>query len=355
MSVTDAAKTIRPGEEIDPVAIQTYLKENIPDLKGDLTITQFPSGFSNLTYQLEMGGRQMVLRRPPIGANVKAGHDMGREFKILKAVHPVFPYCPKPLAYTEDTSVIGTPFFVMEKLSGIILRRNLPKELNFSKTQAANLCLALTDLQAKIHGIDVKKTGLDAIGKPNGYVSRQVTGWIGRYKKAITPDAPDCNTVMEWLLDKMPEDVDQPTMVHNDYKFDNVVLDPGNPENIIGVLDWEMATYGDPLMDLGNSLAYWVQKDDPEDMQVIRMMPTNLPGAMTRQQMLEHYTKVTGRNTEQFDFYYCFGLFRLAVICQQIYYRYFHKITKNKRFAMLIFGVINLEKTALNVIENSDL
>ncbi|MEA1968287.1 MAG: phosphotransferase family protein [Thermodesulfobacteriota bacterium] len=355
MQVTDKAKEIRSGEEIDPAAVKAFLQDNIKGLTGGIAITQFPSGFSNLTYLIDMGDRQMVLRRPPIGARVKAGHDMGREYKILKALYPVFPYCPEPLAYTEDSSIIGAPFFVMEKLSGIILRKDLPKGLLFSKKQAEELCITLTDLLADIHNIDVHGAGLDFIGKPAGYVQRQVEGWSNRYRKAKTDDAPDCEALMAWLADKMPEDTNHPTIVHNDYKFDNVVLDTGRPEKIIGVLDWEMATCGDPLMDLGNSLAYWVEANDPEEIQMIRTMPTNMAGALTRQEILDHYEKRTDRSTRQFDFYYCFGLFRLAVIAQQIYYRYFHKITDNKRFATLIFAVIALEKTAIKVIESSDL
>ena len=355
MQITDKASPIRPGEEIDPVAVQKFLQDNIIDLSGDLSITQFPSGYSNLTYLLEMGGRQMVLRRPPIGAKVKAGHDMGREYRMLQAIYPVFPYCPEPLVFTEDTSIIGAPFFVMSKLSGIILRKDLPEGLSFSREQAANLCRELTDLQAKIHLIDIKSAGLDFIGKPAGYVQRQVEGWSQRYRKARTDDAPDCEVIMAWLKDKMPTDTDRPTLVHNDYKLDNVVLNPEKPEKIIGILDWEMTTCGDPLMDLGNSLAYWVEENDPKEMLMIRTMPTNMPGALTRQEILDHYEMRTGRSTRQFDFYYTFGLFRLAVIAQQIYYRYFHKITANKRFAALIYAVNALEKTALKVIESSDL
>ncbi len=355
MGITDKSCAVRSGEEIDSTAIKKFLLENITGLTGDISVTQFPSGFSNLTYMIDMGGRQMVLRRPPIGAKVKAGHDMGREYKVLKALYPVFPYCPEPFAYTEDTSIIGSPFFIMDKLSGIILRKEMPKELAFSEEQGKQLCINLVDQLADIHGIDVEKTGLDFIGKPTGYVKRQVEGWSRRYRKAKTKDAPDFEIIMAWLKDKMPNDTDHPSIVHNDYKFDNVVLDPGQPENIIGVLDWEMTTYGDPLMDLGNSLAYWVQKDDSDDLQMIRTMPTNIPGALTRQNILDYYEKKTGTNTRQFDFYYCFGLFRLAVIAQQIYYRYFHKITKNERFAMLIFAVAILEKTALKIIESSDL
>ncbi len=354
MHQTDTAVPVRQGEEIDPLAVKDFLQKKI-GLDGDIAISQFPYGYSNLTYQIALGNKMLVLRRPPIGVNVEKGHDMDREYNVLKALHPVFPYCPEPLVFTNDTSIIGAPFFIMEKQSGIILRKDLPRGLNFSARQAHELCGCLTDVFADIHGIDVKKLGLDFLGKPEGYAERQVKGWIHRYQKSVTKDAPDFETVMEWLIDKLPEDTKNPTIVHNDYKFDNVVLDPVHPEKIIGVLDWEMATYGDPLMDLGNSLAYWVEKDDPDDMQAIRSMPTNMTGAMTRKQILDHYEKKTGRSTRQFDFYYIFGLFRLAVIAQQIYYRYFHKITRNKRFAMLIFAVIILEKTAVKAMASSDL
>ncbi len=355
MQVTDSATHVRPGEEIDAHAVGVFLKSHINDLEGEVQIRQFPSGFSNLTYLITAGDRQMVLRRPPIGANIKSGHDMGREYRVLSALHPVFPRCPRPLVFTEDESLIGAPFFVMEKLSGIILRKDLPTGLSYSPNLARTLCENLVDALADIHAIDVKLAGLDFIGKPTGYVKRQVDGWSNRYRRAKTADAPDFEAVMAWLADKMPGDTKMPAMVHNDYKLDNLVLDPKNPEQITGILDWEMATHGDPLMDLGNSLAYWVEKNDPEEMQMMRTMPTNMEGALTRREILDRYALKTGRDTSLFDFYYCFGLFRLAVIAQQIYNRYHQGITKNKRFAMLIFGVIELEKTALGVMESSRL
>ncbi len=353
MGVIDKATQVRKGEEIDVQAIGNYLRTLISDLSEDMEISQFPSGFSNLTYQIRAGKRQMVLRRPPIGAKVDKGHDMEREFNVLSALHPVFPRCPRPLAYCDDTGVIGAPFFVMEKLSGIILRKDLPDGLEFSKNQAKKICENLTDTLVEIHSIDMEATGLGSMGKPQGYVQRQVAGWSGRYRKARTEDAPDCEALMAWLADNMPADTDSPVMVHNDYKMDNLVLDPEQPEKITGILDWEMATYGDPLMDLGNSLAYWVQENDSEEMQMMRTMPTNLPGALTRQEIIDRYGEKTGRDVSNFDYYYCFGLFRLAVIAQQIYNRYFHGLTQNKRFAMLIFGVHALEKTAMGIVNGA--
>lgn len=355
MSYNDAASPVRNGEELDTKTVETYLKDTIPGLSGDLTIEQFPSGFSNLTYLIRIGEKDMVLRRPPVGANIKSAHDMGREYRILSSLRPVFPYCPEPLAYCQDDTVMGCEFYVMERIPGIILRKNLPKGMNLSPDQAGRLCEKLLDVHVELHSIDVPNAGLDFLGKPEGYIKRQVDGWSGRYRKAKTPDAPDFEAVMAWLADKMQPDSDTPSIVHNDYRFDNVVLDPDDPMKIIGVLDWEMATYGDPLMDLGNTLAYWVEKNDPEEVQLMRLMPTHIDGALTREELIRRYSEKTGRNLNNFDFYYCFGLFRLAVIAQQIYNRFYHGITKDQRFAMLIAGVQILERTALNVINDSKL
>ncbi len=350
MDFNDNAQEVRPGEELDETAIEEFLKDAVRGLSGTCAIRQFPRGYSNLTYLVVIGGREMVLRRPPIGANIKSAHDMGREYRILSALRPAFPYCPRPLVHTGDASIIGCPFYVMERIPGIILRKNLPRGLSYNPEQARGLCERLLDVHVELHSIDVKKVGLDALGKPAGYAKRQVDGWIGRYEKARTPDAPDFKEIMAWLVDATPPDADQSTIVHNDYRFDNVVLDANDPMKIIGVLDWEMATHGDPLMDLGNTLAYWIEKNDPEEMQLMRLMPTHMDGALTRREMVDRYAEKTGRDLDNFDFYYGFGLFRLAVIAQQIYHRFYHGITKDERFALLIHGVRMLEKVALKVI-----
>lgn len=355
MEFNDAASPVREGEQLDESVIETYLKDTISGLSGDVSITQFPSGFSNLTYLITVGDKEMVLRRPPIGAKIKTAHDMGREYRILSSLKPVFPYCPEPLAYTEDLSIMGCPFYVMERVKGIIFRKNLPKGLTYEPHEFRTLCETLLDVFIELHSIDVDGVGLTNLGKPQGFVKRQVEGWSTRYRNAKTPDAPDFETVMEWFVDKMQPDTDSPTLVHNDYKFDNVILDPENPMKIIGVLDWEMSTYGDPLMDLGNTLAYWVDKEDSDEAQFMRLMPTNVEGALTKKELIERYAERTGRNVDNVDFYYCFGLFRLAVIAQQIYNRYYQGITKDERFAMLIAGVQILERTALSVIEASKL
>ena len=281
MNTVDKAVSVRKGEELDLKKIGDFLKDTIPELNGEIKVSQFPSGFSNLTYLISVGSREMVLRRPPFGKKAKTAHDMNREFQILRALKPVFPYCPEALVYCDDDSVMECPFYVMERIKGIILRKDFPKDMNFNEKMAAQLCENLIDVHCKLHSLDYKAIGLDNFGKPEGYVKRQIEGWSKRYRDARTPDAPDFEQVMGWLDDKRPADHLKSSIIHNDYKFDNVILNPDNPLEIIGVLDWEMATLGDPLMDLGSSLAYWITGDDPESCQLVRQMPTNYPGMMS--------------------------------------------------------------------------
>ncbi len=324
-------------------------------MSGEIAIKQFPSGFSNLTYLITAGEREMVLRRPPFGKKAKTAHDMHREYRILSALKPFFPYCPEPLVYTGDKSIMGSPFYIMERIKGTILRKELPEGMELSPKEARRLSEGLIEVLTELHLVDYEKAGLGDFGRPDGYVQRQVDGWSGRYRDARTNDAPDYEKVMAWLQEKMPPDWHRPSVIHNDFKFDNVVLNPVDPLEITGILDWEMATVGDPLMDLGNSLAYWVERDDSDHLQLIRLMPTHLEGMLTRREQVGLYAELMGFDIQNFDFYYCFGLFRLAVIAQQIYYRFFHGQTKDKRFGMLIHAVRILEGTALKVIDESEL
>ncbi len=353
MAKKDEPVEVRKGEELDLVKIGEFLRDSIPGLKGGLTVKQFPSGFSNLTYLVKAENREMILRRPPFGKKPKSGHDMSREYRILKALKPVFKYCPEPLVYTEDPAVMGCPFYVMERINGLIIRKKLPEGMELDPKSARTLSENLIKVLCELHSVDYRKAGLGDFGKPEGYVRRQVEGWIGRYRDARTPDAPDYENIMGWLTEKMPADTDRPCLIHNDYKFDNVVLDPRNPLEIIGILDWEMATLGDPLMDLGNSIAYWIEKDDPPNIQMVRMMATNIDGMLTRREQVALYGEIMGRPIHDFDFYFCFGLFRLAVIAQQIYYRFYHGQTKDERFKMLIGAVKILETVAKQVVETS--
>ncbi|MDD2604463.1 MAG: phosphotransferase family protein [Desulfobacteraceae bacterium] len=349
MELIDPTRPVREGEDLDTERIGAYLARTL-DLEGPPTIRQFPGGYSNLTYFIAAGGRELVLRRPPFGTKAAKAHDMGREYRILKALRPVYPYVPEALAYCEDPAVIGAPFYLMERIRGIILRKELPPGLSYSPDQARTLCLRLLEAQVALHRIDFTAAGLADLGHPEGYVQRQVDGWSRRYRAAGTEDAPDFEAVMTWLSDHRPPDCPRPGLVHNDFRLDNVVLDPTDPVRIIGVLDWEMATIGDPLMDLGNSLAYWIEAGDGEEMQALRLMPTHIPGALTRAELVVAYGEKSGLDVGDIAFYYVFGLFRLAVIAQQIYYRYFHGQTRDPRFAVLIFAVAALERRAAEVI-----
>ncbi|MBU1713415.1 MAG: phosphotransferase family protein [Proteobacteria bacterium] len=352
MDYIDNATAIRKGEELNTARIEEFIKDSIPGLNGSLKINQFPKGHSNLTYLLSVGDNEFVLRRPPFGRKAKSAHDMSREYRILKALSPVYRYCPEPFIYSEDETIMGCPFYIMQRIRGIILRRDFPANLILTPSQVKELYQKVLNIQYDLHTIDYNRIGLDNIGKPDGYVKRQVTGWCERYKAAKTPDAPDSEKVMTWLAEHMPTDTNKPGIVHNDFKLDNIVLDESNPLNVVGVLDWEMATIGDPLMDLGSSLAYWIQKDDHPDLLAIRMMPTNAEGAPTRIELVKLYSELSGCKVDNFDFYYCFGLFRLAAIAQQIYYRYYHGQTKDERFKAMIIGVHVLENAARRIIDN---
>ncbi|MBX8530960.1 phosphotransferase family protein [Pseudomonas cichorii] len=355
MALTDQSTDIRPGEELDAHLIDPYLKTRIPGLSGLPQISQFPGGASNLTYLVRYPEQEFVLRRPPFGQKARSAHDMGREYRILNGLKDAFPYCPKAYAHCTDESLIGSDFYVMERVKGIILRSDLPPELNLDAGQTEALCKSFIDKLVELHQVDYQACGLADLGKPQGYVERQILGWSERYEKAMTPDAPAWEKVRNWLVAKMPADHPKPAIVHNDYRFDNVILDPENPMRIIGVLDWELTTLGDPLMDLGNTLAYWIQADDPAPVQLMRRQPSNAPGMLTRQQFVDYYAERSGIRIDNFDFYYTYGLFRLAGIVQQIYYRFFHGQTQDKRFAQFIQMNLLLERMSLQVIEKSSL
>ena len=349
----DQAGAVRDENNFDPARILPFLRDHIADLpQGPTELKQFQGGASNVTYLLKVGEREMILRRPPAGTKAKSAHDMGREFRVMQKLSPVFP-CPRPLAYCEDESLIGSTFYVMEKLTGVILRRDLPKGLSYSPEQARKLCTNLLDTQIRLHTLDYVAAGLADMGKPQGYVERQVNGWCERFGKARTDDVPKCETLMAWLNAYRPPDSAKPGTIHNDYRFDNVVLDPRDNLSIVGVLDWEMATLGDPLMDLGSSLAYWVQPGDPPQMQSLRMQPSNLPGMLTREEIVRYYADKTGFDVSNPDWYYVFGLFRLAVIAQQIYYRWKLGQTRNPKFQAFGIFVSVLSQVADKVIEKS--
>jgi aminoglycoside phosphotransferase (APT) family kinase protein len=330
----DRPTTVRLGEELDLSKLEPFLRSHFPNEPGPLSIQQFPSGHSNLTYSLQFGSKEFVLRRPPFGSKVKSAHDMGREFRVLSRLHSVYAPAPRVLFYCDDESVLGAPFYLMEPFHGVILREDPPRGLDFSPEKARRLSESFVENLTLFHGLDYAAAGLADLGKPQGYLERQVRGWIERYHGSKTHDYPEVERICEWMEQHIPS-TGGASLIHNDYKYDNVVLDPGDITRIIGVLDWEMCTIGDPLADLGTTLAYWVDAADPEELQENRSGPTTHPGSLTRTELVEYYVQKTGRDVSQISFYLTLARFKLAVIVQQIYYRYHLGLTKDKRFASM--------------------
>jgi aminoglycoside phosphotransferase (APT) family kinase protein len=346
----DHAAAVRPGEELDLARLESFLKEKFSGLVGPLSVEQFPSGHSNLTYLVRLGEREMVLRRPPFGSKVKTAHDMGREFRVLSKLHSAYPPAPKVLLFCEEDSILGAPFYLMEPIHGVIIRRQLPESIEFTPQIARRLSESFIDNLARLHGLDYAAIGLGDLGKPEGYLERQVRGWIERYHGSRTHDIPEVGRISAWLTENIPP-ISGAALIHNDYKYDNVVLDSADITKIIGVLDWEMSTIGDPLSDLGSTLAYWVDPGDPEEMQKIRWGPSTAPGSLTRAQLAKRYAQSSGRDVSSMPYYLAFARFKVAVIIQQIYYRYAQGLTKDPRFARMPEVVAVMLRASLRCIE----
>ena len=330
-----APRAVRTEDAFPVEAAAEWLRDNATDatgLSGTPAVQQFSGGASNLTYQLTYpSGRQVILRRPPRGTKPKGAHDMGREFRIQQALAPVFPLVATMLGHCADESVIGSEFYVMDRLEGLILRKDIPTGVGLDAFSTRDqLCSNAIDALVALHSADLDVSGLRDLDRGPGYVERQVGGWTERYRRARTEDVGDFAQVMEWLAANQPAEQTH-TMIHNDFRFDNLVLDRADPTRIVGVLDWELATVGDPLMDVGSALAYWAQADDPKDVLNIRLQPTNAEGMWTREQVWDAYSQRRGITVSEQDrrFYELFGTFRLAGIAQQIYYRFFHGQTTN--------------------------
>lgn len=348
MNVTDGAidraGVVRSEDSFDVAAVDAFLKQRI-DLSGAPEVTQFPGGASNLTYQLTYRDRELILRRPPSGHLPKSGHDMHREFKVQKQLAPVFPYVPKMIAFCDDPAVLGVDFYVMEKLRGIILRKDLPEGFALSTEAARALSTSWVERLVDLHAVDPAAAGLEDLGRQDGYVERQIGGWSKRYSAARTRNVPSFKKVMRWLEENRPPDSAN-CIIHNDWRLDNVVLDAADPGRIIGVLDWEMATLGDPLMDLGSALAYWIEPGEGRMADQFRLQPSHVPGMLTRTEIVALYAERSGREITDWRFYEVYGYFRLAGIIQQIYKRYHDKETTNPRFKNFWLAVWWLHKRA---------
>jgi len=345
----DAPRPVRTGEELDLPALAAYLDREL-GAHGAVTVEQFPGGHSNLTYLVHHGEHEYVLRRPPVGSKVKSAHDMGREFTVLSKLAPVYSRAPRVFAHEATGEVLGAPFYLMERRRGVILRKDLPSGLAGDHARIHRICELLVDALVDLHAVDFAAAGLGDFGKPTGYIERQVTGWTERYNNSQTDDIPAVTEVAAWLASHRPAD-GPPSLIHNDFKFDNVIFDP-QLESITGVLDWEMSTVGDPLMDLGTSLSYWAQASDPSAYHQLPFGPTAQPGMMTREQVARRYLERSGRATDELVFYYAFGLLKTAVIAQQIYFRFAKGLTKDARFGAFIFAVRLLAEQASTAIAN---
>ena len=331
------AKPVRKGEELDWDVLDKHLKGVFANLEGKPEISQFQGGASNLTYRLKYGNEDLVIRRPPFGTKAKSAHSMIREYRIMSALKPVYPSVPDALYYSDDESVIGSEFYVMRKVEGQVIKDTIPPEWHFTAKDTRRLCISFWGKLIELHQVDYMAAGLGDFGKPEGYAGRQVLGWNGRYERAITPDVGEFADVRDWLVEHIPPDRGRYSVLHGDFRIDNVILDKDDPCNILAVLDWEICALGDPLMDLGNALAYWTETDDPGYLKNLIMQPSGAPGMLTRKEILDFYQQRTGTDTSNFTFYLVYGYWRNAVILQQIYYRYFHGQTQDQRFKY--FGV----------------
>ena len=343
-------RPIRPSEQLDWLQLESYLRTHLQLPSAPMQVEQFPGGHSNLTYLVRFGEEEMVLRRPPFGPVPPRAHDMARESRVLAAVHPHFPLAPKPYLLCEDTSVIGAVFYVMERRRGITIRSEEPPAIAGDEMLRSRISGSIIETLADLHAIDVAAHGLDALGKPAGFVARQIRGWTERWHGSKTSDVPQMESLAAWLEAHIPADA-APSLVHGDYKLDNVMLDAQQPDRMVGVFDWEMSAVGDPLVDVGILLAYWVHVANVSDGSIATV--TTRPGWFGRDAILERYAARSGRSVDGIAVYEVFAVFKLAVVIQQIYARFVRGQTDDPRFASLGERVALLAKIASHLAETA--
>jgi aminoglycoside phosphotransferase (APT) family kinase protein len=353
-SPTSDTATIRSGEELDIQRLSAYLHDHLGVETDEVNITQFPAGSSNLTYLVSIGNADYVLRRPPFGNTVRTAHDMGREFNVLSKLSTVYAPAPRPLLFCDDDSVVGSEFYLMERRNGLIIRGRSPRDLAESPKLQREVCESFIGNLAALHATDYEAAGLSDLGRPEGYCRRQVEGWSKRYIAAKTDNLPDIESTIVWLNKNIPPESGA-ALVHNDYKFDNIMLDPDDLTRITAVLDWEMVTVGDPLMDLGTTLGYWMSPDSGDAMLNMPFNPRVLMENITRSELVEMYSTASGLDVPCILFYYVFGTFKIAVIAQQIYARYVKGFTSDQRFAEFNIFVKALGKVASQAIRRGNI
>ena len=345
---------VREDEDFDRDAAERYMREHIEGLpEGELEVWQFPSGASNLTYLVKIGDWEGVLRRPPLGPVPPKAHDMERESKLLMKIHEAFTLAPRPYFFTDDESIIGAQFYVMERRKGVIVDDEFPEGVEPTEELCRGMSRMVADTLVELHAVDWREAGLEDLGRPEGFLQRQVKGWIGRYDEAKTEEIEEVGPLTDWLTKDIPESPD-PTIVHNDYKLNNLVLNPDDLTEVRAVLDWEMTTIGDPLFDLAVSLSYWVEPDDPQELKEVLPTVTDTPGFITRKEFIDYYAEKSGRDLSRMHWHMVFAYFKLAVILQQIYARWHRGQTKDERFANFNDRVRNLILHANALAEKSD-
>ena len=326
----------RPGEELDIPALAAYLAAHLPGVEGEVTARQFPAGYSNLTYLVVVGAQEYVLRRPPLGVDIATAHDMLREYRVLCGLCRVYDRVPRPVLACDDPAVLGAPFYLMARIPGVVLRAgsSLP---DVPPAVMAGLAAATIDNLAAIHSLDIDAAGLRELGKPAGYVARQVHGWARRYAAAKTHPQPKLEAALTWLDEhrpSAPRGHPGTAIIHNDYKYDNLLVDADDWTRIVAVLDWEMATLGDPLLDLGTTLGYWMEPGDPPAL-VEMFGLTTLPGNPTRDQVVARYAVASSRDLPDLVFYFVYGMVKVGVILQQLHARYVRGQSRDPRLATL--------------------
>jgi aminoglycoside phosphotransferase (APT) family kinase protein len=326
---------MRPDERLDVAKVAAFLADKLP-VAGTPEILQFEGGKANLTYLLRyrsagQGEQEFVLRRPPLGPVAPSAHDMGREYKVLSVLYQAFPYAPRAYLYSEDASIVGAPFLVMERRTGIVIRQQMPARFLGQPQLMRRMSETVVDVLADLHAVDPKAVGLETLGRPEGFMARQVKGWGGRWEAAKTVDVPLFYQTWDWLNAHLPP-APRTSLVHNDYKLDNMMVAAEDPARCIAVFDWDMCTVGDPLADLGTLLGYWTEPSDSPDRTAFAVMPTTLPGWYTRREVVERYAARSGTDVSHMRFYETFAMWKTAVVIQQIYVRFHRGQTQDTRF-----------------------
>ena len=326
------ALSARPGEELDPVLVADYLRPRLPRTEGKLEIVQFIGGRANLTYLLRFGAQEYVLRRPPPPPVAPGAHDMAREYRVLSALHTVFPLAPKTYLFCEDDSVMGVPFFVMERCQGLVIRQDMPPQYLDDLDLQRRIATALVDALADLHQVDFQALGLETLGRPEGFMARQVAGWTRRWERAKPFESPLMEAVTQWINEHIPTSPPA-SIVHNDYKLDNTMLDAEDPGRLIAIFDWDMCTLGDPLADLGQLLCYWPEAGDSTARIEAFPSPTMLPGFLTRAEVVQRYAERTGTDVSHIAFYEAYGLWRTATVVAQLFMLYQQGQSKDERLS----------------------